>query len=208
MSSGSDRDRDSPTILGRIVDALPLPSVGEIEAGAAMTFRPAYSVIDRLKTIHRAPLRNLRHSIWWIRKTFFTKKRSPTPALLVDMTKAEVVRTFGRHYFEPGWELSYNYLGEVLNVRRIQWVDHEQYNWWQVHIRGYLHDDGGIELTAHYETEPSEHPDAHIDLYGLDIDHGMDVIQGILDSEEVDFQYLQPDELLSRSTSRDSSGVV
>lgn len=165
-----------------------------IGAIQSISFEPAYTIIDRLRHIHRAPLKNLRHSLWWIRKTFFTKPRSVTPAYLVDMTKPEVVRLFGRNHFEPGWELSYNYLGEVLNLRRVEYVDHDRYNWWQVHIRGYHHDGdgGGIELTAHYETDPSEHPDAHINLYDLDVDRGMNAIQDILDDEDVEYRRLEP----------------
>lgn len=155
---------------------------------------PAFSVWDRLRHIHEAPLNNLRQSFWWIRKTFFTKPRSETPAYLVERTKPELVAFFGRRHFDPGWELSYNYHGEVLNLRRIEYRDDERFNWWQVHIRGYLHDGGGIELTAHYETAPSEHPDAHIELYGLDVERGMDVIEGILDDGGIDYERLEAEE--------------
>jgi hypothetical protein len=155
---------------------------------------PAYSVLDRLRHVHRAPLRNLRHSLWWVRKTFFTKPRSVTPAYLVDMTKPEVVGLFGRSHFEPGWELSYNYLGEILNLRRVEYVEEGRYDWWQVHVRGYVHETGGIELTAHFETEPSEHPDAHVRLHGLDVDRGMSTVRDILDGAAVAYRRLEPPE--------------
>jgi hypothetical protein len=153
----------------------------------------AYSVYDRLRHIHEAPLKNLRRSFWWVRKTFFTKQRTPTPSYLVDMTKPEIVRLFGRRHFEPGWEMSYNYHGEILNIRRVKYVDHETYDWWQVHIRGFPHDEG-TELTAHYETEPAEHPDAHIQLYGLDVDQGMTAVRKILEDEGIDYDRLEPAE--------------
>ncbi len=155
---------------------------------------PAFDIIDRLKHIHETPLRNIRHSIWWVRKTFFTKQRSESPAYLVDMEKPEVMARFGRHYFEPGWELSYNYRGEVLNIRRVEYREETQYDWWQVHIRGYVHDGGGTELTAHYETEPTEHPDAHVDLVGLEIEYAMDAVGRILDTEGIEYEYLDPSE--------------
>lgn len=155
---------------------------------------PAFDVFDRLRHIHEAPLRNVRHSIWWIRKTFFTKPRSETPAYLVDLTKPEIMALFGRHYFEPGWELSYNYMGEVLNIRRVEYNDESEYAWWQVHIRGYHHAGGGIELAAHYETEPTEHPHAHIDLEGLETTYGMAVVGEILDEEGIDYEHLDPSE--------------
>lgn len=160
---------------------------------ARAPIEPAFSVWNRLLHIHEAPLRNLRQSFWWIRKTFFTKPPAATPAFLVDLTKQEIVRFFGRRHFDPGWEMSYNYHGEVLNLRRVQYVDHERYPWWQIHIRGFLHADGGIELTAHYETEPAEHPDAHIRLYGLDVEHGMSIIREIMDDGGIEYEYLEVD---------------
>lgn len=60
------------------------------------------------------------------------------------------------------------------------------FEWWQVHIRGYHHPDG-IELAAHFETEPSEHPNAHIDLFGLDVNRGMGTLMDLLDTEEIEY---------------------
>lgn len=159
-----------------------------------VSFEPAFSVWDRLRHIHDAPLRNLRKSFWWIRKTFFTKQPTETPALRVDMTKPELVQFFGGRHFDPGWELSYNYHGEVLNLRRVEYVNHDRYNWWQVHIRGYHSADEGIELSAHFETEPAEHPDAHIRLYGLDVERGMTTVQQIMDDGGIEYEYLTADE--------------
>ncbi|MFW5922346.1 MAG: hypothetical protein ACOCRC_03485 [Halodesulfurarchaeum sp.] len=164
------------------------------DVGSKVPIEPAFSVWNRLLHIHEAPLRNIRKSFWWVRKTFFTKLPSETPAYLVEMNKPEVVQFFGHRHFDPGWEMSYNYHGEVLNLRRVQYVDHERYNWWQVHIRGFLHTGGGIELTAHYETEPTEHPDAHIRLHGLDVEHGMSVIQEIMEDAGLEYEYLEADD--------------
>lgn len=154
----------------------------------------AYSVYDRLRHIHKTPLRNLRHSIWWLRKTFFTRPRSPTPSFLIDLEKPEILQVFGRHYFEPGWELSYNYHGEILNIRRVEYRDDVERHWWQVHIRGFPHPDGGTELSAHYETEPTEHPDAHIALHGIDVSHGMRVVRELLEEENIAYERLEPEE--------------
>jgi len=162
--------------------------------GLGASFEPAFSVWDRLRHIHETPLRNLRRALWWIRKTFFTKPRSETPAFLVPLTKPRLVEFFGNRHFEPGWEMSYHYRGEVLNLRRVEYVDQGRYNWWQVHIRGYLHEDGGIELSAHYETDPSEHPDAIINLVGLDVEKGMSEVRELLNDENVEYRYLEPGE--------------
>lgn len=186
MASDSRKGGIAPFLLGML-----LMTGGTVPYSQSV--QVAYSVYDRLRHIHETPLRNLRHSIWWVRKTFFTRPRSPTPSYLVDMTKPEIVRLFGRHHFEPGWELSYNYHGEVLNLRRIEYVEDGEYDWWQVHVRGYPHDEG-IELTAHYETEPTEHPDAHIRLEGLAVDRGMEAVRDLLETEAVDYRRLEPEE--------------
>lgn len=182
--------RTLPALVGVLVAALGVSRIRPVRGD-----RPAFTILDRLRHVHEAPLRNLRRSIWWIRKTFFTKPRSVTPAFVVDMTKPEVVGLFGRRHFEPGWELSYNYLGEVLNLRRVEYVAEGRYDWWQVHIRGYVHDGGGIELTAHFETEPSEHPDAHVRLHGLDVDRGMAAVRDVLEAEDVEYRRLEATEV-------------
>ncbi len=182
-----DRTRHQETRRG---GWLSIPSLEDIRSPV----QPAYSVYDRLRHIHEAPLQNLRRSYWWVRNTFFTRPRSETPAYLVEATKPEVHRLFGRQYFEPNWELSYNYHGEILNLRRVVFAEEPEYDWWQVHVRGYEHGESGIELTAHYETEPAQHPDAHVDLHGLDVDHGMDVIEDILEAESVPYELLEPGE--------------
>ena len=168
-----------------------VPLIGLI--GMDQSTEVAFSVYDRLKHIHEAPLKNIRRSFWWIRKTFFTKSRTPTPSFVVEMSKPQIVRVFGQRHFEPGWEMSYNYHGEVLNIRRVVYANDGKYEWWQVHIRGFNHPNG-IELTAHYETEPAEHPDAHIDLYGIETDHGMAVVREILEDENIDYRRLEPHE--------------
>ncbi len=123
-----------------------------------------------------------------MRKTFFTKPRSSTRSLTVPLSVAEVTRLLGQHHFEPGWELSYHYRGEILNLRRVEYVAHPSgLEWWQVHLRGYDHPDG-LELAAHFETEPSEHPDTHIETVGLDVDRGMATLTDLLDEHDVEYE--------------------
>jgi hypothetical protein len=64
--------------------------------------------------------------------------------------------------------------------------DYPEYERWKVHIRGYDHPEG-IELTAHFETEPTENPDAHIDMVGLELDRGMDALRGVLEDEGIEY---------------------
>lgn len=152
-----------------------------------------YSVLERLSHVHEAPLLNARKSLWWLRKTFFTRPRSECPAFRIPAGKAELVRLLGRHHFSPGWELSYNYHGEVLNMRRAEYHDHASGRvWWQVHVRGYEGPDGTLELTSHFETDPSEHPDAHVRLVGLDVGRGMCELRRILEANDVAYEVVDP----------------
>lgn len=147
---------------------------------------------ERLSNLSDMPLRGLRSSLWWVRKTFFVKPRSDCPSLVANCSEEKANRYLGRNYFEPGWELSYYYRGEALNLRRVEYIpDHPmEYSWWQVHIRGYPHPDG-FELTAHFETDPSEHPNAHIEQVGLEEERGMEELRSILDAEGVEYESLE-----------------
>jgi len=101
--------------------------------------------LERLRHLPGTPLASLRRSVWWIRKTFFTRPRPGNPGYVVPLTEDDVKRLLGRHYFDPGWEFSYSYRHEVVNLRRVEFYDHPDYlecEWWQVHIRGYDHPRG------------------------------------------------------------------
>ena len=126
--------------------------------------------LKRIRHLPEGPLKAVRLSLWWLRKTFFTKPKPDNPAVFVRLTNQELVELLGREYFEPGWELSYSYRNETLNLRRVEYVAAHPlgYEWWQVHLRGYLHEAGSrfeedtFELAAHFEVEPTEYPSAHI----------------------------------------------
>jgi hypothetical protein len=145
--------------------------------------------IGRLRHLPEKPLRALKWSFWWLRKTFFSKPKPENPAVVVDMDEAGAEAFLGEHFFEPGWEMSYHYHNEIVNVRRVQYVgDHASgLRWWQTHIRGYDHP-GGLELTAHFEPEPAEHPDAHLDGEFIDVPRGNATLVGILEEEGMAFE--------------------
>lgn len=115
------------------------------------------------------------------------------------MGEEEIIELLGSEYFEPGWKLSYSYRNETLNLRRVEYVpdhpDHPEYNWWQVHVRGYQHEpeDGfetaTIELAAHYEIEPTEYPRPHVEHVGLEIRRGAIALRDILESHDIEYEY-------------------
>jgi hypothetical protein len=45
-------------------------------------------------------------------------------------------------------------------------------------------------LAAHFETEPTEHPDAHIELFKLDVERGMATLTQLLDEHELEYNEL------------------
>lgn len=133
---------------------------------------------------------------WWLRKTFFAKHRSETPAVVVDLGVDEAENLLGSYFFEPGWEMSYHYYNEVLNMRRVECIssdEHSDIRWWQVHIRGYCHerdDDetcAKLELTAHFEPEPIEHPDEHLSEEFIDIRRGNEVLVELLEKSSISY---------------------
>lgn len=147
---------------------------------------------DRVQYLKRVPLGSLRLSLWWLRKIWFTRPRPSKPSVVVPLSEYAVTRLLDRNDFVAGWPWSYNYRHEILNQRRIECIKHPAgLDWWQVHVRGYDHPDG-IELTAHFEPEPRKHPRAHITLFGLDVDRGMETLTMLLDKDEIEYAQLNP----------------
>lgn len=150
----------------------------------------ADALIGQRQSLRSASVRGLRWSLRWLRKTWFTRPRPLKPSITVPLSADRVTRLLARSGFEPGWPWSYNYRDEILNLRRIERLAHPSgLEWWQVHVRGYDHSEG-IELTAHFEPEPRRHPRAHITLFGLDIDRGMETLLELLDSNRIEYDWL------------------
>lgn len=135
-------------------------------------------------------LRDLRRLLVAARGRFFTRPKPLESAFVVDREVEELERLLGEAHFEPNWDLSFAYFGEVLNLRRVVYAaDHPLgYRWWQVHVRGYHHPEG-VELTAHFETDPSEYPDAHVDRVGIDVDRGLEVLREVLEERDVEYEF-------------------
>ncbi|MFB6256975.1 MAG: hypothetical protein ABEH58_09680 [Haloplanus sp.] len=58
--------------------------------------------IKRLRHLPETPLKWLRWSFWWLRKTFFSKPKPENPAVVIEMSGAEAEAFLGNHFFEPG----------------------------------------------------------------------------------------------------------
>lgn len=118
------------------------------------------------------------------REFFFTKQPSDTQ-LLVDADIDKLRRSLGRSHFTNSWELSYNYEGEDMNMRRPEYVE-DGYGWYQLHLRGYDRP-GGVAVSVHFELEPTAYPGKHLDLVNVSIEEGVERLTPILD--ELGYEY-------------------
>jgi len=87
--------------------------------------------------------------------------RSGGRDLRVEADEDTVRDALGDAFFTNGWELSWHYKGEDMNMRRPLRLD-DQYEWYQTHVRGYVDDDGTVYLEAHEDLEPTEYPYWHL----------------------------------------------
>lgn len=149
---------------------------------------------DRIRHLPEGPLKFARLTLWWLRKTVFSKPKPANPAVFLERTERELVELLGPEHFEPAWELSYSYRNEALNLRRVEFVADRPlgYEWWQIHLRGYDHGDR-FELAAHFEVEPTEYPSAHVAGVGIDVERGNESLMAVLDDLGVAYEYLNPD---------------
>ena len=147
---------------------------------------------DRDRVWRDLPWHLLRKTALELRKSWFSKDRPRHAYYLVDATPAEVSYRLLKHYFRPGWSLSYHYRGEQLNAARATLAPpkHEEMVF-QTHIRGYVHG-GMVELMAHYEPCPLSHPKAHLHGTGFDAEEGMALLRAVLQAENLTHERLDP----------------
>ncbi|MFT4890573.1 MAG: hypothetical protein ACI9YT_001489 [Halobacteriales archaeon] len=141
-----------------------------------------------LWSVIRVPFDAVRYGYRELRKALFTASRPSGTYLVAAASVGEVEAALGRESYAPNWEFSYYERGEVLNLARVEYeertVDGTMYRWWQTHVRGWDHPDG-VALKAHWELEPTENGNAHIDGVGFGHDRGMENLQAVLDRSEL-----------------------
>lgn len=142
----------------------------------------------------------VRHALWDGLRTFYRDVRRALAsseehgghAVVVSAGVEDVTAALGRHYFAPNWEFSYHERGEALNLARVEYdrreVHDHEYRWWQTHVRGWEQDDGSVRLRPHYELEPTEYDQDHIDGIGLDVPAGVENVVAALDAEGVAYE--------------------
>lgn len=114
------------------------------------------------------------------------------PAMVLSASVGEVTAALGHQYFAPNWEFSYYERGEDLNVARVEYdrlvVQDHEYIWWQTYVRGWMQADESIRLRPHYELEPTEYDQDHINGIGLDVPKGMERVTEALAREGLAYE--------------------
>jgi len=141
-----------------------------------------------------------RHALWdglralyrKFRQLVATSEEHSGPALVAHESIEDVTAALGRQYFAPNWEFSYNKRGEEMNLARVEYepevVQNHEYVWWQTHVRGWEQDDGSVRLRSHYELEPTEYDQDHIDGVGIDVLAGTETTARVLDDEGLSYE--------------------
>lgn len=132
----------------------------------------------------------LRKAKWYyrkLRKFLFTRPRPKGEYIVVDSDIPAVEKALANAGFSPNWSLSFNYRNEDLNMAKVfhsYTINHPDYEWWQIHVRGW-EVDGNVELNAHIETAPAEHPSAHWNKIGVEIDRAMTFLRIVLNHSDL-----------------------
>jgi len=140
----------------------------------------------------RVPFDAVSYGYRELRKALFTAPRPSGTYVVVAGTVDEVEAALGRESYAPNWEFSYHERGEDLNLARIEYEpreihDHE-YVWWQAHVRGWRQSEESIRLRPHYELEPTEYDQDHIDGIGLDVTRGVERVAEALNAEGLHYE--------------------
>jgi hypothetical protein len=144
----------------------------------------------------RLPFDTIRFLVRELRKRFFAGEPPTGRHFLVDAPIEEIVAALGRRSYAPNWAFSYYKRGEILNLARVTYeertVDGRTYEWWQTHVRGWDHPDG-IALHAHWELEPTEYANDHLDGVGFEFERGMTNLQEALDRSALAYSEIDLD---------------
>lgn len=98
----------------------------------------------------------------WLRRSLFGQSRRSGAYLHVEVDEEALVQVLGERSFAPNWEFSYYYYDEQVNQAHVLYEEDRGVQWWQTHVRAWEHE-CGYDVAAHWEPEPTEHPDEHLD---------------------------------------------
>lgn len=124
------------------------------------------------------------------RKLFATVEVPEQDHLVTSASIDDLREALGRAHFTNGWELSYHYRGEDLNMRRPEYVDDDPAGrpWYQLHVRGFEHANREVSLFPHLEYEPTEYPELHLHEVNFNVDEALSMLADVLDEAGVDYE--------------------
>lgn len=123
----------------------------------------------------------------YIRRNFFSVELPPGHTrIYVEEDYEELREMFRREHFLVSWPFSYNYKGEVMNLMRPEY-ENDEYTFYQTHVRGFESGDG-YYLVAHWELDPTDYPEEHLDEVNFSETKGEKVLKHILDKNDVDYE--------------------
>lgn len=132
----------------------------------------------------------LKRAFYQIRGSLFSKPRPDRQHLVTEASIEEVRRELASVYsfggdgkgfgFTNVWEFSFEKHGEDLNMRLPLYIP-DEFEYYQLHIRGYEQPDGTTELDMHIELEPSEHPKGHLNGTNYKVGKALDIYKGVLE---------------------------
>lgn len=108
------------------------------------------------------PWRAFRRVLYSLRRYLVPVSKPDAPTLTTDKSLDTVENILGDKSYNPDWPLSYYYHGEDYNARLYYKDLQRKYPHRQVHVRGFVQNDGSVELMAHEEPAPEHHPKAHL----------------------------------------------
>lgn len=120
----------------------------------------------------------LNKAIAFIRKRWFTLKKKDYDGIVVEASPDAVYRALvGERHYENAHKFSYNYKGEVHNIRRSEGFDdvNGEEKHMESHARFWPHPNGTF-VQAHYEQDRFTHPDGHLDNEGLSWKRGQEIL--------------------------------
>lgn len=143
--------------------------------------------------IGRLPYRHLRHVLRDLRNSYFGKPRPRgVSGIVVNADPKKLNRALRLRHYEDADLFSYDYDGEVLNLRRPEDFDTDPVNGdpvaMETHIRGFKLDERGTFLLTHREANRFSDTSDHFDGENFSWERGAATAAEDLDALELEYE--------------------
>lgn len=189
------------SVIGPLADALAQQVADHPERSITVVGAAAAALFNYQKTgnfpIGRLPYRAFRDGIREYRDRYFGVRRPKgVPAIVIDAGHDEIEDALRSRHFESGGLSSYEYDGEVLNLRRPSGVmndpDTGENTPMETHLRTFSTESKRTLLLAHDEANRYEATGRHLregDLFSWS--RGRDILVDLLEDTDLDFDTIE-----------------